>query len=77
MRYDARFNAIRFATPIVLRMRREILTSLGEPLGGQRDVATAIGAALGSLVAIAKRASREVVTTLAANLIPAFTSRSE
>ena len=76
VRYDTRFNAIRFATPIVLRMRREILTSLGEPLGGQRDVATAIGATLGSLVAIAKRASREVVTSLAANLIPAFTSRS-
>ena len=76
VRYDTRFNAIRFATPIVLRMRREILASLGEPLGGQRDVATAIGATLGSLVAIAKRASREVVTSLAANLIPAFTSRS-
>ena len=76
VRYDTRFNAIRFATPIVLRMRREILSSLGEPFGGQRDVATAIGATLGSLVAIAKRASREVVTSLAANLIPAFTSRS-
>ena len=76
VRYDARFNAIRFATPIVLRMRREILTSLGEPLGGQRDVAAAIGATLGSLVAIARRASHDVVTSLAANLIPAFTSRS-
>jgi predicted unusual protein kinase regulating ubiquinone biosynthesis (AarF/ABC1/UbiB family) len=76
VRYDARFNAIRFATPIVLRLRREILASLGEPLGGQPDVATAIGATLGSLVAIAKRASREVVTTLAANLIPALSSRS-
>ena len=76
VRYDARFNAIRFATPIVLRLRREILLSLGEPLGGQQDVAAAIGATLGSLVAIAKRASREVVTTLAANLIPAFTSRT-
>ena len=76
VRYDTRFNAIRFATPIVLRMRREILASLGEPLGGQLDVAAAIGATLGSLVAIARRASREVVTSLAANLIPAFTSRS-
>ena len=76
VRYDARFNAIRFATPIVLRMRREILASLGEPLGGQRDVASAIGATLGSLVAIAKRASREVVTALAANLIPAFSARA-
>ncbi len=76
VRYDARFNAIRFATPIVLRLRREILASLGEPLGGERDVAAAIGATLGSLVAIARRASREVVTTLAAQLIPAFASRS-
>ena len=76
VRYDARFNAIRFATPIVLRLRREILSSLGEPLGGERDVATVIGATLGSLVAIAKRASREVVTTLASQLIPALTSRS-
>jgi predicted unusual protein kinase regulating ubiquinone biosynthesis (AarF/ABC1/UbiB family) len=76
VRYDTRFNAIRFATPIVLRMRREILSSLGEPLGGERDVAVAIGATLGSLVAIARRASREVVTTLAANLMPALSLRS-
>jgi len=76
VRYDARFNAIRFATPIVLRLRREILSSLGEPLGGERDVATAIGATLGSLVAIARRASREVVTTLASQLIPVFTSKA-
>jgi predicted unusual protein kinase regulating ubiquinone biosynthesis (AarF/ABC1/UbiB family) len=76
VRYDAHFNAIRFATPIGLRMRREILTSLGEPLGGQRDVATVIGATLGSLVAIAKRASREMVTALAAELIPALSSKT-
>ena len=76
VRYDTRFNAIRFATPIVLRLRREILSSLGEPLGGERDVATAIGATLGSLVAIARRAGREVVTTLAAQLIPVFTSKA-
>ena len=77
VRYDAHFNAIRFATPIVLRQRREILASLGEPLGGgEVDVATAIGATLGSLVAIARRAGREVVTTVAAQLIPVLTSRS-
>jgi predicted unusual protein kinase regulating ubiquinone biosynthesis (AarF/ABC1/UbiB family) len=76
VRYDARFNAIRFATPIVLRLRREILSSLGEPLGGERDVATAIGATLGSLVAIARRAGRDVVTTVAAQLIPVLTSRA-
>jgi predicted unusual protein kinase regulating ubiquinone biosynthesis (AarF/ABC1/UbiB family) len=76
VRYDARFNAIRFATPIVLRMRHEILTSLGESLGGERDVASAIGATLGSLVAIAKKASREAVATIAAQLIPAFAGLS-
>ena len=76
VRYDARFNAIRFASPIVLRLRRQILSSLGEPLAGERDVATAIGSALGSLVAIARRTSREVAATLAAELIPVFTTRS-
>jgi predicted unusual protein kinase regulating ubiquinone biosynthesis (AarF/ABC1/UbiB family) len=76
VRYDARFNAIRFATPIVLRLRREILSSLGESLGGERDVATAIGATLGSLVAIARRAGRDAVTTVAAQLIPVLTSRA-
>ena len=76
VRYDPRFNAIRFATPIVLRLRRKILSSLGEPLGGERDVATAIGATLGALVAIARRASREVVTTVASQLIPVLTSRT-
>jgi predicted unusual protein kinase regulating ubiquinone biosynthesis (AarF/ABC1/UbiB family) len=76
VRYDAHFNAIRFATPIVLRLRREILSSLGEPLGGERDVATALGATLGSLVAIAKRASREAVATLASQLLPVLASRS-
>ena len=76
VRYDARFNAIRFATPIVLRLRREILSSLGEPLGAERDVATAIGATLGSLVAIARRAGRDVVTTVAAQLIPVLTARA-
>ena len=76
VRYDARFNAVRFATPIVLRLRREILSSLGEPLGGERDVATAIGATLGSLVAIAKRASREAVATLASQLLPVLAPRA-
>jgi predicted unusual protein kinase regulating ubiquinone biosynthesis (AarF/ABC1/UbiB family) len=72
VRYDARFNAIRFATPIVLRLRHEIMASLGASLGGERDVASAIGATLGSLVAIAKRASRDVIATVATQLIPAL-----
>ncbi len=76
VRYDTRFNAIRFATPIVLRLRREILSSLGEPIGGDRDIASAIGATLGSLVAIARRAGRDAVTTLASQLIPVLTSKS-
>lgn len=76
VRYDAHFNAIRFATPIVLKHRRLILSSLGEPLAGEQDVATAIGSTLGALVAIAKRASREAVATLASQLLPALASRS-
>ncbi len=74
VRYDSRFNSISFATPIVLRLRREILASLGDQLGAERDVATVIGATLGSLVAIARRAGRDVVTTLASQLIPALTA---
>ncbi|MCC7054930.1 MAG: AarF/ABC1/UbiB kinase family protein [Gemmatimonadaceae bacterium] len=76
VRYDTHFNAIRFATPIVVRLRREILSSLGEPLGGAPDMATALGATLGSLVAIARRASRDAVATLASQLLPALASRS-
>ena len=76
VRYDTHFNAVRFATPIVVRLRREILSSLGEPLGGTSDVAAAIGATLGTLVAIARKASRDVVTTLATELLPALASRS-
>ena len=76
VRYDARFNAIRFATPIVLRQRREILASLGEMPGSDRDVATAIGATLGALVAIVRRAGRDAVTTLASQLLPVLTEKS-
>lgn len=45
-----------------------------EPSG--RPHARAIGATFGSLIAIAKRASGDVVTTLEANLIPALGSRA-
>jgi len=47
-RYDAYFNAVTFATPIAVRLRGEILSSLQEP--GEPSVIdwpTAIGAALG------------------------------
>jgi predicted unusual protein kinase regulating ubiquinone biosynthesis (AarF/ABC1/UbiB family) len=48
VRYDAYFNAVTFATPIALRLRSQIFTSLHE--AGQPspiDWPTAIGAALG------------------------------
>ncbi|MCU0619025.1 MAG: AarF/UbiB family protein [Gemmatimonadaceae bacterium] len=74
VRYDARFNAIGFASPIVLRLRREILTSLGEPLATTGDWPTAIGGALGALVAVAKRAAGEAARVLAGELGPLLAS---
>jgi predicted unusual protein kinase regulating ubiquinone biosynthesis (AarF/ABC1/UbiB family) len=56
VRYDRHFNPILFATPIAMRMRREILQSLGR-IDGQPpplDLATVLGTALG-------RVAREVV----------------
>jgi hypothetical protein len=65
VRYDARFNAAMFATPIALRMRGRILASLreGQPEGAD-DWATAAGGALGEVAAIVTRAGREIVGVL-------------
>ncbi len=58
VRYDESFNAITFASPIALRMRREILASLGQPLPPE-DIATVVGAAVGLAAGTAVRAGRE------------------
>jgi predicted unusual protein kinase regulating ubiquinone biosynthesis (AarF/ABC1/UbiB family) len=58
VRYDANFNPIQFATPIALRMRHDIMRSLGQTPGQPSpvDMATLVGAVLG-------RAARVVVNT--------------
>jgi hypothetical protein len=60
VRYDESFNAITFASPIALRMRREILASLGQPLPPE-DIATVVGAAVGHAAGTALRAGREFI----------------
>jgi predicted unusual protein kinase regulating ubiquinone biosynthesis (AarF/ABC1/UbiB family) len=65
VRYDDRFNAITFASPIAIRMRREIMESLGR--GGELpplDLPTVVGAALGYAAGTAVRAGRDLITRL-------------
>lgn len=64
VRYDENFNAITFASPIALRMRREILVSLGQGELPPVDLPTVVGAALGHAAGTALRAGREFVRRL-------------
>jgi len=64
VRYDENFNAITFASPIALRMRREILVSLGQGELPPVDLPTVVGAALGLAAGTALRAGREFVRRL-------------
>ena len=59
-RYDPRFNAITFASPIAVRMRTRIMASLSAE-GGKSpvDMATVVGAALGHVAGLAVKAGRE------------------
>jgi predicted unusual protein kinase regulating ubiquinone biosynthesis (AarF/ABC1/UbiB family) len=59
VRYDENFNAITFASPIALRMRREILVSLGQGPLPPLDLPTVVGAALGHAAGRAVKAGRE------------------
>lgn len=61
VRYDDHFNAITFASPIALRMRREILVSLGQRDLPPADLPTVVGAALGLAAGKAVKAGREFV----------------
>ncbi|MCU0625552.1 MAG: AarF/UbiB family protein [Gemmatimonadaceae bacterium] len=71
-RYDARFNAVGFASPIVLRLRGRILESLGELGPGEAiDWPELIGGTLGDLVAVAKRAVGEAARVLGGRMGPA------
>lgn len=64
VRYDENFNAITFASPIALRLRREILVSLGQGELPPLDLPTVVGAALGHAAGKAVRAGREFVKRL-------------
>jgi hypothetical protein len=67
VRYDGSFNAITFASPIAIRMRREILTSLGEAGLPTVDLPTVVGAALGHAAGIAVRTGRDLLRRIAAS----------
>ncbi len=61
IRYDARFNALQVATPILIRFRSRILAAIEDPSApGERDWAASIGTFLGRASRILKRASRDL-----------------
>lgn len=61
IRYDARFNALQVATPILLRFRSRILAALEDPAArSDRDWASSIGTFLGRASRILERASRDL-----------------
>jgi hypothetical protein len=63
--YDTRFNALHFATPIALSMRRSILGSLYPDGGGPGvDPARVIGAAIGAVARIIYRAGGEMAAAV-------------
>jgi predicted unusual protein kinase regulating ubiquinone biosynthesis (AarF/ABC1/UbiB family) len=66
VRYDENFNAITFASPIALRLRREILVSLGQGELPPVDLPTVVGAALGLAAGKAVKAGREFMKRLGA-----------
>ncbi len=64
VRYDDNFNAITFASPIALRLRREILVSLGQGELPPVDLPTVVGAALGLAAGKAVKVGREFMKRL-------------
>jgi predicted unusual protein kinase regulating ubiquinone biosynthesis (AarF/ABC1/UbiB family) len=65
IRYDARFNAALFATPIALRMRSRIVASLNMGRTAPTDdLATLVGGTLGAVARIVARAGREILGEL-------------
>ena len=64
VRYDDSFNAITFASPIALRMRRDILVSLGQGELPPVDLPTVVGAALGLAAGKAVKVGREFMKRL-------------
>ncbi len=68
VRYDENFNAITFASPIALRLRREILVSLGQGELPPVDLPTVVGAALGHYAGKAVKAGRDFMKRLGSAL---------
>jgi hypothetical protein len=67
VRYVPSFSGVTFAAPVVLRMRREILESLGDAPRQARpeDWAVALGGAVGSAVRILRDAGRAIAADFA------------
>jgi predicted unusual protein kinase regulating ubiquinone biosynthesis (AarF/ABC1/UbiB family) len=67
VRYVPNFSGVTFAAPVVLKMRREILESLGDipKTARAEDWATALGGAVGSAVRILRDAGRAIAADFA------------
>lgn len=71
-RYDARFNAIEFASPIALRMRGRIMASLrGDTLPARPDLAGVLGGVLGEVAGVIQRAGKEIATIVGTRILGA------
>jgi predicted unusual protein kinase regulating ubiquinone biosynthesis (AarF/ABC1/UbiB family) len=68
VRYDRHFNPILFASPIAIRMRREILHSLGQGEAPPIDLASVVGTVLGRVASYVVQAGKEFVARLAEGL---------
>lgn len=76
-RYDPRFNAITFATPIAVRMRTRIMASISNEAGQSPvDMATMVGAALGHVAGLAVKAGRDFLGRIFAAPAPPVPSVS-
>jgi predicted unusual protein kinase regulating ubiquinone biosynthesis (AarF/ABC1/UbiB family) len=66
--YDPRFNPIVFAAPIALRMRRRILSSLGDqPVRDPNEWVYALSGVLGAVAGVMTRAGRSFLSRLEAD----------
>jgi len=82
--YDPRFNPIVFAAPIALRMRRRILSSLGDqPARDPNEWVYALSGVLGAVAGVMTRAGRSFLSRLEAEFdaarppeIPRITRRA-
>ena len=68
VRYDRNFNPILFAAPLAIRMRREILHSLGRGEAPPVDLPTVVGAVLGRVARYVVDTGRELVGRITGEL---------